>query len=123
MNKYLVLFVIATLGMTGCKLHSTKDWVTSGGSRSEALVELSYEYDLLESPVANSQQGLELAKSNCLAWGYAFAKPFGTVTGKCVNKNCTRMRVTSKYWCSSINDFVVKIPRVTGSPPIQSDVD
>jgi len=111
MNKYSILFVIASLCITGCKLHTTKDWIPSGGSRSEALVELSYDYGIFESPIADSEQGLELAQSSCSAWGYLHAEPFGDATSECINENCTRVRVTSRYWCSSIRDFILKLPR------------
>jgi len=86
--------------VTGCA--TTKEWAATGGSRADGVVRLSYEYGLFESPQTSEQQGVELAKGRCAAWGYASAEPFGGQTRQCNNYgsgSCNSWLVTREYQC------------------------
>lgn len=100
MKRRLVFFVIAALSITGCA--TQKEWVATGGSRSDSVVKLSYEYGGLESPQVSAKQGLDLAKSRCSAWGYKDAEAFGGATRACTGFNsygCVSWLVTAEYQC------------------------
>lgn len=100
MKKNLVVLVVAALGVSGCA--TTKEWTATGGSRSDGVVKLSYQYGLFEAPQVSAQQGLELAKSRCAAWGYSGAEAFGGVTRACNNLDstgCNSWLVTAEYQC------------------------
>ncbi len=100
MNKRLVFLAFAALGDTGCE--TPKDWMATGGSRSDGTVKLSYQLGPFERPVVNNQQGLELATSKCQAWGYTNAEAFGGATRTCNNftsSGCNSWLVTAEYQC------------------------
>tara|TARA_R110001583_G_scaffold117869_1_gene269003 strand:- start:532 stop:957 length:426 start_codon:yes stop_codon:yes gene_type:complete len=86
--------------IAGCAVQKT--WTPTGGSRSGGNVDLSYEYGLFQSPQVNNQQGVNAAKSKCIAWGYTDAEAFGGSMRKCSNygpDGCNRWLVTASYQC------------------------
>lgn len=104
----LVCVALVGVGLAGCAKKVNKDWVPTGGSRADATIELSYEFNPeLEIPQLNEQQGLELAVARCRSWGYHSAEPFGGVKSVC-NKSryqpfggtiCYSEFVTKQYQC------------------------
>jgi hypothetical protein len=101
MKKHLVFLFVVALGIGGCAI--TKEWAATGGSRSDGVVKLSYEYGLFQAPQVSAQQGLELAKARCSAWGYSGAEAFGGVTRVCNNRDstgCNSWLVTAEYQCT-----------------------
>ncbi len=100
MNNALTILVAAAVSLTGCT--AAKEWSATGGSRSDGVIRLSYEYHMFEVPQVDEQQGLELAKSRCSAWGYTGAQAFGGQTQLCNNPSssgCGSWLVTREYQC------------------------
>lgn len=100
MVKQFGLVLFFSLGLAGCA--TTKEWGATGGSRADGTVKLSYQYGLFEKPQVSAQQGIELAKSKCAAWGYTDAEPFGAATRSCNNystSGCNSWLVTAEYQC------------------------
>lgn len=93
----------------GCGPKSVlKDWVATGGSRSDATVELSFDLGPNETPITNEQQGLQMALKRCRSWGYQDVEPFGGVKRVCSEmgtdyvwggSTCVRYMVTKEYQC------------------------
>ena len=108
--KKAVLFSVLALvlfSLAGCARKVNKEWVPTGGSRADATIELSFEYNpQLEIPVLNDQQGLDLAIARCKSWGYHSAEAFGGHKGTCnlmmaagFGVSCHREIVTKQYQC------------------------
>lgn len=104
MKKYSVIFVIVALNISGCA--TPKEWSAIGGSRSDGVVRLAFEYRFGEKPVLDKQQGLDLAKTKCLAWGFKDAEAFGAATKKCNGNpnDCRDWLVTKEYQCLGTPD-------------------
>lgn len=96
------LFVVCwSLLISGCAV--TKDWVATGGSRSDGVVRLSFEHGSLESPTTNDQQAVSLAAQRCKTWGYQGAEAFGGVTRQCNMRSgfgCDRWLITKEFQCT-----------------------
>ena len=86
---------------SGCA--SVKTLVATGGSRSDGVVELSYEVGLFERPQVQWDQGLITATDRCKAWGFRSAEAFGGTTSECQALNgkgqCVGWRIIAKYQC------------------------
>lgn len=99
MKKIAISFLFILL--SGCT--STKILQATGGSRADAIIELSYDYGLFEKPVVNWAQGKQTATERCRAWGYEGADAFGGETSTCQSYdgsgNCVAWHVTVKYQC------------------------
>jgi len=82
---------------------TVKTLQATGGSKSDGVVDLSYEYGMFEKPQVDLSQGLQQALSRCQAWGYSTAEAFGGSTSQCQSRNgygnCVRELVTIKYQC------------------------
>jgi hypothetical protein len=99
MRTLFTLAIAATIA--GCA--TQKELVATGGSRSDGVVELSFEYGGFEDPQLNAQQGLATATARCQAWGYPGAEPFGGERRQCQFSNeygCMRWTVTIPYQCT-----------------------
>lgn len=79
MNKLCVALLVA--GLCGCA--TQKEWAATGGSRSDGVVRLSYEYNAMEVPQLNDQQAVSIATRRCQTWGYTGAEPFGGGIKRC----------------------------------------
>ena len=109
MKKIVLLCCVLCLAITaGCAAtRVNKQWAATGGSRSDATVELSYDYGPMEIPVVDDNQGIAMAIMRCQAWGYQSAAPFGGVTKVCSNTTsnmwgqvgCATYLVTKQYQC------------------------
>ena len=93
--------LIVVLLVTGCA--TAVSMSATGGSKSDGVVELSYEYGEFQQPVLDPAQGLEVAKKRCKAWGYNNAEAFDGGLNTCVIPGgfagCARMRTTISYQC------------------------
>lgn len=99
--KNLLPIAIWIFFTQGCSVQ--KQLIATGGSRSDGIVKMSFEYGLFEIPKLNEQQGLDSAKQRCEAWGYADAEPFGGATKICTNptrNGCAKWLVTIEYQCT-----------------------
>jgi len=88
--------------ITGCV--SQKELMSTGGSRSDGTVNLSFEYGMFEKPQVDWNQANAEAAQRCSTWGYSGAERFGGNMQKCeaVNGygNCMRWLVTVTYQCT-----------------------
>ena len=100
-NKWVATFLLASMFVLGgCA--TPMNYVATGGSRSDGTVKLSYQYGEFQQPVVDAQQGLDLAKSKCAAWGYTGAEPFGGEISNCTaysQYGCVQFLVTAEYQC------------------------
>jgi len=96
-----ILFLLLSLSLlSGCS--TTKILEATGGSKSDGIVELSYQYGSFEKPVVDWNAGLVTATQRCLAWGYKGAEPFGGTVSECqvhTDYGCNSWFVTVKYQC------------------------
>ena len=103
--RYLLISIIGISVLSGCT--SVKTLQATGGSRSDGVIELSYQYGMFEKPQVQWEQGLITATSRCEAWGYQGAEAFGGTTSQCQAYNgygnCVRQHVTAKYQCLGSN--------------------
>jgi hypothetical protein len=99
----MFMVVIAMLGIAGCA--SPKEWSAMGGSRSDGVVKLGFEYyGELEKPTLQPSQGTAVARSQCVAWGYHDAEVLvGTTQQTCKQFNqygCISYLVTVEFLCT-----------------------
>jgi hypothetical protein len=75
----------------------------TGGSRSDGIIELSYEYGSFDTVEIDWGLALQTAKERCQAWGYENAEAFGGTISQCQSYgsygSCERWFVTAKYQC------------------------
>lgn len=99
--KKITLTFLTLFFLSGCAVQ--KEWGTSGGSKSDGTVELSFTYGLFEKPQIDNKKGLEKAKKSCMTWGYSSAEEFEFLEERCLSRNaygdCLRAIVTKKYQC------------------------
>lgn len=117
----LVLVALACFGLAGCAKPVQKDWAAFGGSRSDAVIKLSYQYNpTTELPQVNDNQALTIAKQRCSSWGYPDVEPFGGVVTACqqmqvvpfAGLQCVNMLVVKQYQCLGRGDS----PTATDEP-------
>lgn len=93
---------IIVLVLTACS-SSPVPWISSGGSKSDATVEMSYIYrPVLDQQPTNRIDALKKAKLHCNQWGYSDAKAFEEVKKSCAlqrNNDCVSHRVSITYQC------------------------
>ena len=104
--KLLLIAAAAAVLVSGCA--TTKNWSATGGSRSDAVVRLSYEYGALEKPQTNETEAVNLAISRCKTWGYTGAEAFGGITQVCNMPGgmggCSRFMVTKEFQCTGLGN-------------------
>ena len=102
MRKITFLFA-ATVTLSACTVPKTP--VPTGGSRSDALVELSYDVGAFEQAVVDWDTAQASALKRCKAWGYNKADPFEGVKEQCHQYNsygsCMSGTVTRTYQCTN----------------------
>jgi hypothetical protein len=112
----MLLILALAIGVTGCTKITpiNVEWVPVAGSRADATVELSYAYNpLVNEPIVNEEQALELAKKRCNAWGYSDVEAFGGQKSGC-NRSyydalsrtnvCTSIFVNKTFQCTGRGD-------------------
>jgi len=96
-----LVFISLLIILTGCE--SIKTLQASGGSKSDGIVELSYEVGMFQKAVVNWDDALKTAHERCTAWGFSYTRGFGGQTSRCQswnnNGNCTSTVFTVKYQC------------------------
>src|SRR5262245_6541629 len=96
--------IVLALGLGGCASRHTviKIPEATGGSRSDGVVELSYEYAATERILIDWEVAATKARQRCQAWGYGDAQPFGGSKSACQIHDegyCKRYFVTVPYQC------------------------
>ncbi len=105
MKYQSIALLLIVAGLTGCA--TQKEWTATSGSRADGTVRLSYDYGAFEVPQVNDQQGTDIAKSRCIAWGYQEAEAFGGARQTCNNmtsSGCMGWMVTREYQCIGKGD-------------------
>ena len=115
MRATLLALAAATgILVAGCATQKTMH--PSGGSRSDGMVNMTYEFGWLEKPEVDFASALVAARERCKAWGYADAEPFGGQNNLCLAYNgygqCIRTQVTVPYQCTTPSDHQA-IPSVS----------
>lgn len=99
---FRIAFVLAMVFLAGCA--TNKEWTATGGSRSDGVVRLSYDYGPMEVPKLQEQQAIDLASKRCGTWGYSGAEAFGGVTRTCNLHDgfggCNQWLVTKEFQCT-----------------------
>ena len=110
-KKRLSLILALALGIASCATPTLqkKEWEVMGGSRTDGTVKLSYQYQNPDPSTERTdfiahrvEEGIELAKSKCVLWGYSDAKPFGGAIKACMaasSRGCHSWLVTAEYHC------------------------
>lgn len=96
-----LLIIIAIFSLSACA--TPKQFAATGGSKSDGNITLSYEYGLFESPQVDMQQGFNIAKKRCEAWGYSNTEAFGGSTRHCISESssgCNIWRVSMTFQCT-----------------------
>lgn len=105
MQKTLIMLVAVAL-LAGCA--TQKQWSATGGSRADATVKMSYEYNEFEKPVLNDAEAQAMAEARCKTWGYTGAEAFGGVTRQCNAPGgfggCGQYLVTKEFQCTGRGD-------------------
>ncbi|RON19217.1 YecR family lipoprotein [Pseudomonas frederiksbergensis] len=87
--------------LVGCA--TNKDFYAKGGSRSDGVVDMAYDFQQFETPVVRVEQAQSIAKSKCAMWGYTDAEAFGGKTQHCNQMNgygtCIAGQMVVQYQC------------------------
>lgn len=106
MKSIVCATVVIAILLAGCSTEKVLE--ATGGSRSDGVVNLAFEYGWLEVPHVNMGEALSTARNRCAAWGYTNAEVFGGSQKRCLQSDmygdCLRTQVTVAYQC-------------TGNPP------
>lgn len=98
--KRIIIITLTMLLLSGCAVQ--KNWGSSGGSKSDGIVKLSYTYGAMQIPTTDPAQGLAKAQQICERWGYVNAEPFDFSNRVCnsyYNGSCNGYMVTKEYQC------------------------
>jgi hypothetical protein len=99
-RKFVVASALAVLA--GCATVSQMQ--ATGGSRSDGIVKLSFEYGMFDKVQLDESSALLTARQRCAVWGYTDADPFGGITRQCQaysgTLGCTHWFVTKEYQCT-----------------------
>jgi hypothetical protein len=111
MKKLLIFAAFSVLaGACFPIMPQQKHWAATGGSRSDAVVRLSYEYASYEIPEVSQKEALDLASQRCKSWGYSEAEAFGGEMRTCNQyggNGCANWLVTKEFQCIGRGDAKV----------------
>lgn len=97
----LSILMIALL-VAGCSTPTVIVPQATGGSRSDGVVNLSFQYGPFEKPIIDWNVAKKDAQQRCKAWGYENAEPFGGAQTNCsyfYEGSCMLYLVTVPYQC------------------------
>lgn len=101
MQKNLTLgLLFGAILITGCSTITVPE--STGGSRADGVVEMSFTYGAFQSPDIQWDSALIEATQRCKAWGYKSADRFGGMMNQCQDRGeygCNTTLVTIKYQC------------------------
>jgi hypothetical protein len=100
--RYKFAFISAAIILAGCA--TVSQMTATGGSRSDGIVRLSFEYGMFDKVEIDQVSALATARQRCAVWGYNDAEPFGGITRQCQAMSgygCTHWFVTKEYQCTS----------------------
>lgn len=101
------VFAATVVVLSACATQEKVNWNAVGGSRSDATVEIGYQYNpTLTIPVTDDFEADAIAEDRCRAWGYETAERFGVERSQCqqvgtglYDGECVNMWVTMGYQC------------------------
>ena len=105
------MLVLAGLLVASCA--TVSQMTPTGGSRSDGIVKLSFEYGMFDKVQLDQVTALASARKRCNTWGYGDAEPFGGMTRQCQmygSMGCMRWFATVEYQCTS--------PGGSATPPL-----
>jgi hypothetical protein len=111
-NLAVLASSLTLLALTGCA--STQHWTAAGGSKSEGIVRLSYEFPEFHEPALSEAQAEKLAESRCASWGYESAVEVPGQLRECANAdggNCDLWKVTREYQCRTSSSMAARLSR------------
>lgn len=102
--RYLISVAVL---LAGCATQKPVSWSATGGSRSDATVQIGYQYNpTVVIPVTDDYEADRLASERCQAWGFETADRFGVQRTQCqqvgtglYDGECINMWVTLEYQC------------------------
>jgi hypothetical protein len=99
--RYKLALVVTVAVLAGCATVSQME--ATGGSRSDGIVKLSFEYGMFDKVALDQSAGLVKARQRCAVWGYTDADPFGGIVRQCQAMSgygCTHWFATVEYQCT-----------------------
>ena len=102
MRKLLVVGAFGVLAACA----TVSQMTPTGGSRSDGVVEMSYEYGMFDKVKLDPTTAQTQAKARCQTWGYKDAEAFGGVVKQCQAMSgygCARWFATMKFQCTGGN--------------------
>lgn len=120
--KKIILFVLFSLFIQGCATQKTLQFLE--GSRVDGVVTLGFDYNELEVPQWNKNQGLQQSERICKGWGYKGASELSNdeecnhtsqsshrIGDVILNLDeCTNARLMVKYQCTSQSNEIANKP-------------
>lgn len=100
MNPIRYLLALVLMASLAACATADKDMQAVGGSRSQGIVYLTYEYHFLSDPEPDQAAGRATARERCVGWGYSDAQPFNNATRRCRDRLCWVYVVTVPYQCT-----------------------
>ncbi|QZD68940.1 MULTISPECIES: YecR family lipoprotein [unclassified Pseudomonas] len=100
MKTLIATLSLAAVVLTGCA--TPKQWEATGGSKTDGVVQVSYELGQFESGQTSAAQGLATAEARCKVWGYKSAEVSGSEKNICRTMgqyNCLQTTITQDYLC------------------------
>lgn len=95
---------IVTIGLVCAGCTVDKNLSATGGSKSDGIVELSYELGAYEQARIDWSRAQADAVQRCQAWGYQKAEKFGGEKRQCnfpSQYGCNQWFVTINYQCTN----------------------
>ena len=94
------LVSLMALLLSGCTV--TVVPVATGGSRSDGIVKMSYQFSPMTIPQVDQTAAIRNAEMRCKAWGYDTAEPFDAGLTSCSQPSasgCDMYLTTIEYQC------------------------
>ena len=100
--KYKLALAVTVAALAACGTVSQMQ--ATGGSRSDGIVKLSFEYGMFDKVQLDEASAMQTARQRCGVWGYREPDPFGGVVKQCqaysASIGCTHWFVTKEYQCT-----------------------
>lgn len=116
--KFVIAAGVAALAACG----TVTQMEATGGSRSDGIVKLSFEYDQFDRIELDEASALQTARQRCAVWGYTDADPFQGVIKQCQGRGlfgeCGHWFVTREYQCTMGGQTAMMQTSAPMAPPL-----
>lgn len=120
--RYKLALVCTGIVLASCATVSHME--ATGGSRSDGIVKLSFEYGMFDSVQIDEVSALQTARQRCAVWGYTDADPFGGTERQCQQYggfgSCSHWFVTKEYQCTMGGQAPLAQASAPLAPPLVS---